>query len=84
MARRACGTCRFLSCTWSAKAAAVGAKACHLHGGVMDARLAAHRMEEAIPLVARIRELGMLAGVAGHNTGIFFNLCNHLFYIRIV
>lgn len=49
------------------RAASGGAKACHIHGGVMDFLFAQGRLEEIPPVVRRIREKGMLAGIAAHN-----------------
>lgn len=54
-----------------ANAAAGGAKACHVHGGVMDHLLVQGRLDEIPPVVDRIRERGMLAGVAGHDPRVF-------------
>ena len=47
------------------RAAAGGAKGCHIHGGVMDNLLAQGRLGEIAGVVAGIRERGMLAGIAG-------------------
>ncbi len=44
-----------------------GAKACHLHGGVMDNLFAQGKMDEVQPALDFIREKGMLAGIAAHN-----------------
>lgn len=44
-----------------------GAKACHLHGGHMDWLFAQGRIAEVPPLVDRIHECGMAAGIAAHN-----------------
>lgn len=49
------------------RAARFGAKACHLHGGVMDHVYAQGRLEEVQPALDLIREKGMLAGIAAHN-----------------
>jgi hypothetical protein len=54
-----------------ARAATYGAVACHIHGGVMDFLLANGRLGEIPEVVARIREHGMLAGIAGHNRHVF-------------
>jgi len=43
------------------------AKACHIHGGVMDHLFARGKMDEAIPAVEMIRQAGLLAGIAAHN-----------------
>jgi hypothetical protein len=53
------------------RAAAGGAKACHIHGGVMDVLLAQKRLAEVAPVIARIRGCGLLAGIAGHNPAVF-------------
>jgi hypothetical protein len=53
------------------RAARNGAKACHIHGGVMDYLVAQGKTEEAVRGVEYIRGLGMLAGIAGHNVGVF-------------
>jgi hypothetical protein len=52
-------------------AAEMRARACYLHGGVMDFLLAQNRMAEVPPLIEMIRGKGMLAGIAGHNPGVF-------------
>lgn len=54
-----------------ARAAAGGARACHIHGGVMDFLLAQGRLDEIPPVVKMIRDRGMLAGIAGHNPKVF-------------
>jgi len=48
-----------------------GAKACHIHGGVMDHLLANGKLDEVPGHIARIREGGLLAGIAGHNPEVF-------------
>jgi hypothetical protein len=48
-----------------------GAKACHIHGGVMDHLLFHHRLDEVQPVVDMIRDKGMLAGIAGHDHRVF-------------
>lgn len=48
-----------------------GAAGVHIHGGVMDKLLAEDRLAEVPPLVARIREAGCVAGIAGHNPAVF-------------
>lgn len=48
-----------------------GAKACHIHGGVMDHLLYNNRLDEVQPVVDMIRDRGMLAGIAGHNHQVF-------------
>lgn len=44
-----------------------GAKACYIHGGVMDNLLANNRLDEVPPAIEMIRSAGLAAGVAGHN-----------------
>lgn len=44
-----------------------GAKACHIHGGVMDNLFAQRKMDEIPPALQSIRDHGMLAGIAAHN-----------------
>lgn len=53
------------------RAAESGAKGCYIHGGVMDHLLAQKRTAEVPGLITLIRELGMQAGVAGHNPKVF-------------
>jgi hypothetical protein len=48
-----------------------GAKACYVHGGVMDHLLASGRLAEVPPVIRSIRERGMAAGIAGHNPDVF-------------
>ena len=57
--------------TCAAKASAGGAKACHIHGGVMDFLLAQDRTSEIPPVIDMIRQGGMLAGIGGHNPDVF-------------
>lgn len=46
-----------------------GAKACFIHGGDMDYRVAGNdNLQEVRDSIARIRDNGMAAGVAGHRT----------------
>jgi len=52
-------------------ALAGGAKACYIHGGVMDNLLANNKLDEVPPALARIREAGLPAGVAGHDPRVF-------------
>lgn len=52
-------------------AIAGGAKACYVHGGVMDFLLANRQLEEVPPAIAMIREGGLPAGIAGHNPAVF-------------
>lgn len=54
------------------RAANFGAKAVHIHGGVMDHLLAQGKLADEIPAaIDLIHQKGMLAGVAGHVTGVF-------------
>ena len=53
------------------RAASGGAKACHIHGGVMDYMLAQNKMDDVAGVVAMIRKHGLLAGIAGHNPKVF-------------
>ncbi|OGV37130.1 MAG: hypothetical protein A2X48_04785 [Lentisphaerae bacterium GWF2_49_21] len=52
-------------------AASGGAKACQIHGGVMDYLLAQKKTDEVQPAIDLIRKKGMLAGIAGHNPKVF-------------
>ncbi len=52
------------------RAHSYGAKAVHLHGGVMDYLYAQQKMDEVQPALDFIREKGMLAGIAAHNPGV--------------
>ena len=54
------------------------AKACHIHGGVMDHLLYHQRLDEVQPVVDMIRDKGMLAGIAGHNHQVFVWAEEHL------
>jgi hypothetical protein len=49
------------------RAAAAGAKACHIHGGLMDYLFAQKKLDEIPGVVAMIKDKGMLAGIAAHN-----------------
>jgi hypothetical protein len=49
------------------RAEAYGAKACHLHGGVMDNVFAQGKLDDVQPALDLIRSKGMLAGIAAHN-----------------
>lgn len=53
------------------RAVANGAKACHIHGGVMDHLLAQGHLDEIPEVVKGIQRQGMLAGIAGHNPKVF-------------
>jgi hypothetical protein len=48
-----------------------GAKACYVHGGVMDNLLANGGLDEAARAIDTIRSAGLAAGVAGHNHRVF-------------
>jgi len=48
-----------------------GAKACYIHGGVMDNLLANNRLNELPKAIEMIRNAGLAAGVAGHNPRVF-------------
>lgn len=52
-------------------AVAGGAKACHIHGGTMDFLLANNKLNELPALIAKIRQAGLAAGIAGHTTDVF-------------
>lgn len=49
------------------RAASYEAKACHLHGGVMDYVFAQGMLDGVQPALDLIRKKGMLAGIAAHN-----------------
>ncbi len=53
------------------RASTYGAKACHLHGGVMDNAFATGKLDDVQPALDLIRKKDMLAGIAGHNTQVF-------------
>jgi hypothetical protein len=53
------------------RAIAFGAKACYIHGGMMDFLLAQKRLAEVPPVLEKIRAAGLPAGVAGHNPKVF-------------
>jgi len=48
-----------------------GAKACHIHGGVMDHLVATGNTDEAKRAVDLMRKNGIAAGIAGHSTKVF-------------
>jgi len=48
-----------------------GAKACFVHGGVMDHLLANDKLNEAVRGVEMIRQAGLPVGIAGHNPEVF-------------
>ena len=49
------------------RAASYGAKACHLHGGVMDNAFAQGKLDDIQPALDLARAKGLLAGIAAHN-----------------
>jgi hypothetical protein len=53
--------------TCISRAVTGGAKACHIHGGVMDYLFAQGRLDEIPPVIRTIRDNGLLAGIAAHN-----------------
>jgi len=53
------------------RAVGAGAKACYLHGGVMDSMMANGRLGEAPAMISQIHEAGLPAGVAGHEPAVF-------------
>ena len=48
-----------------------GAKAIHIHGGVMDNCLASGDMSDPLAGIAAIRKAGLPVGIAGHNPDVF-------------
>jgi len=48
-----------------------GAKGCFLHGGMMDYLFANRQLDEIPAAIAKIRQAGMPAGIAGHNPQVF-------------
>ena len=60
------------------RAASGGAKACHIHGGVMDYLLAQGKLGEIPDVIKMIHDHGMLAGIAGHNPDVFRWAEDHL------
>jgi hypothetical protein len=48
-----------------------GARAVHIHGGVMDNCLAAGDMSDPLAGIEKIKEAGLPAGIAGHNPEVF-------------
>jgi hypothetical protein len=48
-----------------------GAKACHIHGGVMDNLVATGQFDEIKRGVDEIKSYGLPAGIAGHNVRVF-------------
>ena len=55
-----------------------GAVACHIHGGVMDNLYAQGKLDEIPAVVDRIRENGLLAGIAAHNPAVIAWAEEHL------
>jgi hypothetical protein len=55
-----------------------GAKACHIHGGVMDNLFANKQLDEIPPALDLIRQKGMLAGIAAHNPKVIAWAAEHL------
>lgn len=55
-----------------------GAKACHIHGGVMDMLFAQKRLGEIPDVVKTIRDRGMAAGIAAHNPDVIRWAEDHL------
>jgi hypothetical protein len=60
------------------RAVSGGAKACHIHGGVMDFLFAQGRMAEIPPVIQMIRDGGLLAGIAAHNPKVIEWADDHL------
>jgi len=60
------------------RAASMGARACHIHGGVMDFLLAQNKLDEIPQVIDMIRQKSMLAGIAGHDPEVFRWAENHL------
>lgn len=48
-----------------------GARACYIHGGVVDHLLANGQMDQIPPAIERIRAAGLVTGIAGHDPGVF-------------
>jgi len=55
-----------------------GAKACYVHGGVMDNLVAQGRLEEVPAAIRMIRDAGLPAGIAGHDPRVFAWAEQHL------
>jgi hypothetical protein len=53
--------------TCVSRAVVGGAKACHIHGGVMDHLYVQKKLAEIPPVIQMIRDQGLLAGIAAHN-----------------
>ncbi len=54
------------------------AAACYIHGGLMDYLLANGGLDQVPPAIARIRDAGLPAGIAGHNPDVFRWAADHL------
>ncbi len=54
--------------TCVSRAVSGGAKACHIHGGVMDYLYVQKKLDEIPPVIRMIRDQGLLAGIAAHNS----------------
>ena len=52
-------------------AIAGGAKACYIHGGVMDYKIANNQFDEITPAIEAVKDAGLPAGVAGHDPRVF-------------
>ncbi len=48
-----------------------GAKACHIHGGIMDHLLAHNKGDEVQQIIGMLRDAGLAAAVAGHKPQVF-------------
>ncbi len=48
-----------------------GAKACFIHGGVIDFLFANDRLSEVSEAIKKIKDAGLSAGIAGHNPKVF-------------
>jgi hypothetical protein len=55
-----------------------GARACHIHGGVMDNLYFSGKLDEIPPAIEMIRQKGMLAGVAAHDYRVIEWAAEHL------
>lgn len=60
------------------RASAYGAKAVHLHGGVMDNAYAQGKLEDVPAAIDLIHQKGMLAGIAAHNAKVIAWAEEHL------
>ena len=48
-----------------------GARACFIHGGVMDFRFSQNDLDDIPAAIAMIKDAGLAAGIAGHNPQVF-------------